>query len=101
MFYSLHDTVRETCEHGCFNSWGRDRFWCYQQSHGPASHESGNVKLDARNMVIIRKNRFEDPLFVDYEKKDYRLKEESPAFKLEFEAFDMGEVELRRTLTRK
>ena len=23
----VFDTVRETSDHGCFNSWGRDRFW--------------------------------------------------------------------------
>jgi len=59
-YNDIHDTVRETGDHGPFNSWGRDRFWCLQQSHGPASHEAGNVKLDARNTTIIRNNRFKD-----------------------------------------
>lgn len=59
-YNDVHDTVKETCDHGCFNSWGRDRYWCLQQSHGPASHEAGNVKLDARKPVIIRHNRFAD-----------------------------------------
>jgi hypothetical protein len=56
----IFDTVRETGDHGPFNSWGRDRFWSLSQSHGPASHEAGNVKLDARETTIIRNNRFVD-----------------------------------------
>lgn len=59
-FNDVHDTVKETCDHGCFNAWGRDRFWCLQQSHGPVSHSAGNVKLDARKPVVIRNNRFVD-----------------------------------------
>jgi hypothetical protein len=59
-FNDIHDTVRETCDHGPFNSWGRERFWCLQQSHGPVSHEAGEVRLDCRKPVIIRNNRFED-----------------------------------------
>ncbi|RTE04311.1 right-handed parallel beta-helix repeat-containing protein [Paenibacillus whitsoniae] len=56
----IHDTVQETGDHGPFNSWGRDRFWCLEQSHGPASHCAGDVKKDARHPVIIRHNRFVD-----------------------------------------
>jgi hypothetical protein len=52
--------VQETGDHGPFNSWGRDRFWCLNQSHGPDSHGAGNVKLDAQKPVIIRNNRFVD-----------------------------------------
>jgi hypothetical protein len=37
----IHDTVRETTDHGPFNSWGRGRFWCFEQNHGPNSHGSG------------------------------------------------------------
>jgi hypothetical protein len=59
-YNNIHDTVRETGDHGSFNSWGRERFWCLQQSHGPASHRAGDVKLDCRKPVIIRNNRFED-----------------------------------------
>ena len=29
----IHDTVRETRDHGPFNSWGREGFWCENQSH--------------------------------------------------------------------
>jgi len=59
-FNDIHDTVRETGDHGPFNSWGRDRFWCLNQSHGPDSHGAGDVKLDAKETVLIRQNRFVD-----------------------------------------
>lgn len=59
-FNKAHDTVRETGDHGPFNSWGRERYWCLQQSHGPVSHGAGNVKVDARETTIIRNNYFRD-----------------------------------------
>ncbi|MDQ6421483.1 right-handed parallel beta-helix repeat-containing protein [Paenibacillus sp. LHD-117] len=59
-FNDIYDTVRETGDHGPFNSWGRDRFWCLSQSHGPASHGAGDICLDAREPVVIRNNRFRD-----------------------------------------
>ncbi|HEX5483296.1 MAG TPA: right-handed parallel beta-helix repeat-containing protein, partial [Terriglobia bacterium] len=37
-FNEIHDTVRETTDHGPFNSWGRGRYWCFQQSHAHAPH---------------------------------------------------------------
>jgi len=59
-FNKVHDTVRETGDHGPFNSWGRERYWCLQQSHGPVSHGAGYVKVDARETTIIRNNYFRD-----------------------------------------
>ena len=59
-YNDIHDTCRETNDHGPFNSWGRDRFWCKSQSHGPESHPAGDVKADARFTTIIRNNRFRD-----------------------------------------
>jgi hypothetical protein len=59
-FNDIHDTVQETGDHGPFNSWGRERFWSMQQSHGPVSHSAGDVKLDCKHTVVIRNNRFED-----------------------------------------
>jgi len=58
----IHDTVRETGDHGPFNSWGRERFWCLRQSHGRpnSSHPAGDVKADARYQTVIRNNRFQD-----------------------------------------
>jgi len=57
-FNKIHDTVLETGDHGPFNSWGRDSNWCREQSHGPASHEAGDVKQDAQETTIIRNNFF-------------------------------------------
>ncbi len=57
---SVPHTVRETGDHGPFNSWGRERYWCLLQSHGPASHGAGNVKVDARETTIIRNNYFRE-----------------------------------------
>ncbi len=59
-YNKVHDTVRETGDHGPFNSWGRERYWCLQQSHGPVSHGAGEVKEDARYTTIIRNNYFRD-----------------------------------------
>jgi len=59
-YNDIHDTVRETGDHGPFNSWGREPYWCGNQSHGPASHPAGSVKEYARFTTIIRNNRFRD-----------------------------------------
>jgi len=63
-FNHCHDTVRETGDHGPFNSWGRDKYWCLAQSHLPYSTyrsiEAGNVVVDAMEPVIIRNNFFEE-----------------------------------------
>jgi hypothetical protein len=40
-FNEIHSTVRETSDHGPISSWGRGRYWCYEQNHGPFSHASG------------------------------------------------------------
>jgi hypothetical protein len=58
----ISDTVKETGDHGPFNSWGRERYWCLQQSHGPehVSHSAGNVLEDACETTIIRHNRFRE-----------------------------------------
>jgi len=60
----IHDTVRETGDHGPFNAWGRDRFWSLTQSHSPYSRgrslEAGDVKIDAMEPVIVRNNFFEE-----------------------------------------
>lgn len=71
---SIHDTVRETHDHGPFNSWGRGRFWCMVQSHGNASHGSGYHDADPAYpfaypeedgyTVIIRNNIFREPLSI-------------------------------------
>jgi hypothetical protein len=48
----IWDTIRETGEHGPFNSWGRDRMWLKE---GGLRKEL--VPLDALDPTIIRHNR--------------------------------------------
>ena len=70
-FNHIHDTVRETHDHGPFNSWGRGRFWCMEQSHGKASHRSGYHDGDPgyvffypeadSSTTIIRNNLLREP----------------------------------------
>lgn len=63
-FNHIHNTCRETGDHGPFNAWGRDKFWCLSQSHLPyiseRSHDAGNVLDDAMEPVIVRNNFFEE-----------------------------------------
>lgn len=47
----IFDTVKETADHGCFNSWGRDRFW-------KASNPRRYALLDAYKTTEIHNNRF-------------------------------------------
>jgi hypothetical protein len=60
----IHNTCRETGDHGPFNAWGRDRYWCLVQSHtdlsGARAHSAGNVHIDAQEPVIVRQNIFEE-----------------------------------------
>ncbi len=60
----IHDTVRETGDHGPFNAWGRERFWSLTQSHSSYSRarslEAGDVKVDAMETVVVRNNLFEE-----------------------------------------
>jgi hypothetical protein len=55
-FNHIHDTVRETRDHGPFNAWGRERFWSLTQSHSPYSRgrslEAGVVKVGFRNFEM-------------------------------------------------
>jgi len=63
-FNHVHDTVRETGDHGPFNAWGRDKYWSLTQSHLPytknRSLDAGRVEVDAMEPVIIRNNFFEE-----------------------------------------
>jgi len=60
----IHDTCRETGDHGPFNAWGRDRGWCLAQSHGAhtaqRSHDASEMMVDAMEPVIVRNNFFEE-----------------------------------------
>ncbi|MCD6354120.1 MAG: chitobiase/beta-hexosaminidase C-terminal domain-containing protein [Prolixibacteraceae bacterium] len=51
----IWETVRETGEHGPFNSWGRDRFWI--SGKGDGFMLKNQVLLDAIDPTIIRYNR--------------------------------------------
>ncbi|HOA38408.1 MAG TPA: PDZ domain-containing protein, partial [Flavihumibacter sp.] len=59
-FNDVFNTVRETGDHGSFNSWGRDRYWApdrqYMDSLAQVHPEL--IFLDAINTSIIRNNRF-------------------------------------------
>lgn len=57
----VFDTVRETQDHGAFNSWGRDRFWDprYYEMERKLKENPDLPLLDARQTVIIRNNIFE------------------------------------------
>jgi hypothetical protein len=59
-YNDIHDTVRETSDHGPFNSWGREPYWCRSQGHGPASHPAGDVGRYVQKQTVIRFNRFSD-----------------------------------------
>ena len=55
-FNDIWETVRETGEHGPFNSWGRERQW--RGSRGSDEHFIKKLtKLDAIDNVIVRNNR--------------------------------------------
>jgi len=59
-FNDIFDTVKETGDHGSFNSWGRDRYW--HPNYGTmASIAENNPQLllaDAISTTVIRNNRF-------------------------------------------
>lgn len=72
-FNDVYNTVQETHDHGPFNSWGRERYWCQTQSHDnkhTSPHKAGNVKLDAAETTIIRNNYFHG--IDEYVGSDYR-----------------------------
>ena len=60
----IHETCRETGDHGPFNSWGRDKYWSLVQSHLPYTKNNsliaGLVKIDAMEPVVMRYNLFEE-----------------------------------------
>lgn len=59
-FNDVFNTVRETGDHGSFNSWGRDRYWAPDRKYMDsivAAHPY-LILLDAQKQTIIRNNRF-------------------------------------------
>ena len=59
-YNDVFDTVKETGDHGSFNSWGRDRFWHpdYEVMCGITSEHPEMVLLDVVKPIVIRNNRF-------------------------------------------
>lgn len=59
-FNHVHHVIRETWDHGPFNSWGREGYWCLTHSHGEGSYEgahpAGKVKVWAMETTTIRNN---------------------------------------------
>ena len=61
-FCDVFDTVKETGDHGSFNSWGRDRFWPPSvfklDDDGVWAAQRDLPELDAVAPVVIRNNRW-------------------------------------------
>ena len=59
-FCDVFDTVKETGDHGSFNSWGRDRYWRPKISEvNDWVREAPELpRLDATKPVILRNNRW-------------------------------------------
>jgi hypothetical protein len=56
----IFDTVMETGDHGCFNSWGRDRYW-HPDVRLVDKHVAADANLPLLDMVkptVIRNNRW-------------------------------------------
>jgi hypothetical protein len=51
----IFDTVKETGDHGSFNSWGRDRFWHLYDL--PQNEIYKHAYLDCIGKTIIRNSR--------------------------------------------
>ena len=57
----VFDTVRETGDHGCFNSWGRDRWWQLQGvdlNKDIASKYPGLPRLDCVKPITLTHSRW-------------------------------------------
>jgi hypothetical protein len=59
-FCDVFDTVKETGDHGSFNSWGRDRYWRPNVAEVNAwvAQAPELPRLDAVQPVILRNNRW-------------------------------------------
>ncbi|NVD73721.1 peptide-binding protein [Duganella sp. BJB1802] len=56
----VFDTVRESGDHGAFNSWGRDRYWDpdRKEMERRVASDPRLPLLDAVEPIIMRRNRF-------------------------------------------
>jgi len=59
-FCDVFDTVKETCDHGSFNSWGRDRFWRpnIDEVNAWVKQTPELPLLDAVKPVVLSNNRW-------------------------------------------
>jgi hypothetical protein len=60
-YNDVFDTVKETGDHGSFNSWGRDRDWQLKDVDANTIAACTNLelqRLDAAKPVILRNNRW-------------------------------------------
>ncbi|MEK7685306.1 MAG: right-handed parallel beta-helix repeat-containing protein [Verrucomicrobiota bacterium] len=60
-FCDIFETVKETGDHGSFNSWGRDRYWGLKDmdlNTVTLGEHRGLPRLDAVKPVILRHNRW-------------------------------------------
>lgn len=59
-FNDVFDTVKETGDHGSFNSWGRDRYWHpdYGTMESIVDKDRALILADAVRTTVIRNNRF-------------------------------------------
>ncbi len=59
-YCDLFDTVKETGDHGSFNSWGRDRYWrpSISEVNAWVRQVPELPRLDAVEPVILRNNRW-------------------------------------------
>jgi hypothetical protein len=58
-FNDVFNTVKESGDHGSFNSWGRDRYWHPNKTtlDSIVEHNFGLALLDVIKPIIIRNNR--------------------------------------------
>ena len=61
-YNDVFDTVKETGDHGSFNSWGRDRFWHpnYKTMEAIAAKDRALILADAVQTTVIRNNRTDE-----------------------------------------
>ena len=59
-FNDVFDTVKETGDHGSFNSWGRDRFWHKSRGETAAwiARHPDMPKWDCTKTIVLRYNRW-------------------------------------------
>lgn len=59
-YNDVFNTVKETGDHGSFNSWGRDRYWQADKKEldSVVAEKPGLALLDVVKPIILRNNRF-------------------------------------------